>query len=81
MISRGPAILNQSLLAELSKAIAYCQIAKRKGCGPDSLPYLLMAEATSAKFLKLHSQGKIVKSKAILQLMLRLEEALGGQTP
>jgi hypothetical protein len=38
----------------------------------------MVAEATSAKFIKLHSQGKIVKSESILDLMAQLEEALGG---
>lgn len=76
-----PSDLRQSrnsvfVLAELSRAIACCRIAKRKGCGADSLPYLMVADATSAKFSKLHSEGKIVNSEFILDFMARLEEEL-----
>src|SRR5262245_18824462 len=42
------------------------------------LRYLLVAEATSAKFMKLRSQGKIGKSKTILGLMSLLEDELGA---
>jgi hypothetical protein len=78
VISRSQAIVAQCLLAELFRAIAFCQIAKRKGSATEKLPYLMVAEATSAKFIKLHSQGKMVKSESILDLMAQLEEALGG---
>jgi len=39
----------------------------------------MVAEATSAKFMKLRSQGKIGESKTILGLMSVLEEELGGR--
>jgi len=39
----------------------------------------LVAEAISAKFIKLLSQGKIGESKTILELMSLLEEELGGR--
>jgi hypothetical protein len=62
---------------ELHRAIVCCKIVKRKWCEVDSLPYLIAAEATSAKFNKLYLQGKI-RSKHILDLMGRLEKELGG---
>jgi len=37
----------------------------------------MAAEVTSAKFIKLRSQGKI-ESKTILKYMMCLEEELGG---
>jgi len=39
----------------------------------------MAAEATSAKFTKLRSHGKIFKSKTILKLMSLLEVELGGR--
>ena len=52
-----------------------CSIARWK---EEKLSYLLIAERTSAKFIKLHAQGEIVESEFILKLMMLLEEALGG---
>ena len=65
-------------MAELSRAIACCRIAKLKENGVDKLQYLILAEQTSAKFIKLYSQGKIPQSETILELMVCLEESLGG---
>jgi hypothetical protein len=82
LIARSHAILVASLVAELHRAIAFCEIAKMKitNDAATGLHYLLVAEATSAKFMKLRSQGKIVESSAILRLMSLLEEGLGGPT-
>jgi len=49
-----------------------------KKSGDEKLPYLIIAERTSAKFLSLHSRRKIAKSKYIPKMMALLEEALGG---
>jgi hypothetical protein len=51
---------------------------KLKENGVDKLKYLILAERTSAKFIKLYSQGKLPRSESILELMVCLEEALGG---
>jgi hypothetical protein len=76
VISRSKAILTQCrLTAELSRALVCCSIARWK---EEKLSYLLIAERTSAKFIKLHAQGEIVESEFILKLMMLLEEALGG---
>src|SRR5215472_15922392 len=66
------------ILIELSRAIACCRIAKVKKSGDEKLPYLIIAERTSAKFLSLHSRRKIAKSNYIPKMMALLEEALGG---
>jgi len=79
LISRSHAILVESLVAELSRAIACCKIAKSMSDPANSLRFLLVAEATSAKFMKLLSQGKIAESKTILGLMSLLEQELGGR--
>ena len=81
LIARSHAILVASLVAELHRAIAFCEIAKKKitNDAATGLRYLLVAEATSAKFMKLRSQGKIGESSAILPLMSLLEEGLGGR--
>jgi hypothetical protein len=79
LISRSQAILVTSLIAELSRAIACCEIAKITSEAANSLRYLLVAEATSARFMRLRSQGKIVESTTILRLMSLLEEGLGGR--
>jgi hypothetical protein len=78
VISRSQAILAKCLTAELSRAIVCCRIAELKERGAEKLPYLIVAERTSSKFIKLYLQGKIGKSKSVLELMVRLEEALGG---
>lgn len=78
VISRTQVILVQSLVTELRRAIACCKVAKMKRCDADSIPYLLVAEATSAKFIKLHSQRKLMESESILDFMTRLEIELGG---
>jgi hypothetical protein len=78
VISRSQAIMRECLLAELSRALAYCVIANRKHNAAEKLPYLIVAERTSFKFIRLHTHGKIAKSKSILKMMARLEEALGG---
>ena len=59
VVSRSQAVLVQSLVTELARAIACCRILKLKRCGVDSLPYLIVAEATSARFKKLYLQDKI----------------------
>jgi len=79
LISRSHEILFGSLIAELARGIACCRIAKTNSDQARSFSYLLVAEATSAKFMKLRSQGKIGKSKAILRLMSLLEKELGGR--
>lgn len=79
VISRSQAILADCLAAELSRALVCCRIANRKGSAAEKLPYLVIAERTSEKFLRLYRQGKILKSKSILELMMHLEEALGGR--
>ena len=78
VIFRSRAVLAQCMVAELSRAIRCCRIAKLKGCEFDSLPYLMVAEATSARFKKLHLQGKILESEYVLDLMGQLEEELGA---
>ena len=77
--SRTQAILFASLKAELSRGIACCRVAKTTSDAAKRLRYLLVAEAISAKFIKLLSQGKIGESKTILELMSLLEEELGGR--
>ena len=79
LITRSHAILFGSLKAELSRAIACCRVAKTTSDAAERFRYLLVAEATSAKFIKLLSQGKIGKSKTILRLMSLLEKELGGR--
>ena len=79
LISRSQAILFASLVAELSRAIVCCRIAKITRDAANGLRYLLVAEATSAKFMKLCSQGKVIESKTLLELMSLLEEELGGR--
>ena len=81
VVRHSQAILVQCLISELSRAIACCRIGKLKRCGIDSLPYLMVAEATSARFKKLHLQGKIFDSEDILDLMGHLEEELGAKGP
>ena len=78
MISHRKASSLQRLTAELSRAIACCRIAKLQESIAEKLSYLIVAERTSAKFIKLHLQGKIPQSQSIMELMVRLEEALGG---
>jgi hypothetical protein len=41
----------------------------------------MVAEATSARFKKLHLQGKIFGSEDIRDLMGHLEEELGAKAP
>jgi len=65
------------IIAELLVAIRCCRIAKLKKHG-EKLSYLIIAERTSAKFLKLHSQGRITESKSVRGMMALLEDALGG---
>jgi len=79
LISRSKATLFTSLVAELSRAIVCCRIAKTASDAGTSLQYVLVAEATSAKFLKLCSQGKVIESKTLLQLVSLLEQELGGR--
>ena len=79
LISRSRAILFGCLTAELCRAISCCRVAKRTSEEANRLRYLMVAEATSAKFMKLRSQGKIGESKTILGLMSVLEEELGGR--
>lgn len=79
LISRSQSIRCESLMVELSRAITYCRIAKLQGTVAKRLRYLLVAEAASAKFLKLRSQGKIIESKTFLKLMALLEAELGGR--
>jgi len=67
------------MTVELARGIACCRIAKKTSDDANILRYLLVAEATSAKFMKLRSQGKIGESKTILGLMSLLEEELGGR--
>jgi hypothetical protein len=76
VISRSTAILAECrLTAELSRALVCCSIARWK---ENKLAYLIIAERTSAKFIKLHAKGEIVESECILKLMMLLEKALGG---
>src|SRR5262249_26805194 len=78
VISRSRAILVRCMIVQLWRAIVCCDIAKRmKLIIVDSLHYVIVAEATSAMFKKLHLQGKIFDSD-ILALMARLEEGLTG---
>ena len=79
LISRSQATLFSSLVVELSRAIVCCRIAKRASDAAQRLRYLWIAEATSAKFMKLCLQGKVIESKALLELMSLLEEELGGR--
>jgi hypothetical protein len=78
VISRSHSILLQCLTVELSRAIACCKIVRLKQCSVDSLPYLVAAEATSAKLRTLCWRGGIFGSEFMLELMGRLEEELGG---
>ena len=71
-------ILFASRVDRLNRAISCCLIAKITGEDRKRLHYLLIAEAISAKFMKLHSRGKVGESK-ILELMSLLEEELGGR--
>jgi len=68
-----------SWVEELNRAISCCLIAKRTSDVTERLRFFLVAEATSAKFMKLRSQGKIGESKSILELMSLVEEELGGR--
>jgi len=79
LILRSRVILFKSLTAQLDRAIACCRVARITSNSQKRLRFLLVAEATSAKFTKLRSQGKIGESKTILGLMSRLEEELGGR--
>jgi len=79
VIRRSRAILVQSWIVQLCRAITYCKIAKRKNYEVDGIPYLLVAEATSATFIKLRSQGKLIQAGIILDLMGCLEVELGGK--
>jgi len=79
LILRSQEILVASLVEELNRAISCCLIAKSMSDNCKRLRYLLVGEATSAKFMKLRSQRKIGESKAILGLMSILEQELGGQ--
>src|SRR5215472_10426526 len=78
VISRSRAILVRCMIVQLWRAIVCCDIAKRRQQNRvDSLHYVVVAEAASARFKKLHLQGKIFDSD-ILALMARLEEGLTG---
>jgi len=78
VISRSRAILVRCMIVQLWRAIVCCDIAKRRQQSRvDSLHYVIVAEAASARFKKLHLQGKIFDSD-ILALMARLEEGLTG---
>ena len=81
LISRSQATLFASLVAELSRAVVCCRIAKTKiaSDAANGLRYLLVAEPTSAKFMEVCSQGKVIESKTLLELMSLLEEELGGR--
>jgi hypothetical protein len=78
VISRSNAILADSLRMELFRALICCSIANQKETGTEKLPYLIVAEQTSAKFVKLYAQKKMVRSRSVLRLMILLERALGG---
>ena len=78
LVSRSQAILAESFRLELVRAIVCCEIAKRKDLGLEAFGYLMVAEATSVRFEKLHLQGKIFDSAEILELMGELEGALAG---
>src|SRR5215470_10786712 len=78
LILRSKKTLFASYVARLHRAISCCRIAKITSDDAKRLRYFLVAEATSAKFLSLRSQGKIDESKAIVELMSLLEEELGG---
>ena len=78
VISRSRAILVRCMIVQLWRAIVCCDIAKRRQQSRvDSLHYVIVAEAVSARFKKLHLQGKIFDLD-ILALMARLEEGLTG---
>ena len=78
VISRSRAILVRCMIVQLWRAIVCCDIAKRRQQNRvDSLHCVVVAEAASARFKKLHLQGKIFGSD-ILALMARLEEGLTG---
>lgn len=79
VILRSQLMLFASLVTELYRAISCCLIAKITSDASKRLHYFLAAEATSAKFMKLRSEGKIGESKKILELMSLLEEELGGR--
>jgi len=72
-------ILFASRVDRLNHAISCCLIAKSTDDDSKRLHYLLIAEATSAKFTKLRSKGKIGESRKIVRLMSLLEEGLGGR--
>ena len=78
VISRSRAILVRCMIVQLFRAIVCCEIAKRKDSGLEAFGYLMVAEATSVRFEKLHLQGKIFDSTEILELMGELEGALAG---
>src|SRR5215469_5621543 len=78
LISRSRSILVRCMIVQLWRAIVCCDIAKRRQQSKvDSLHYVIVAEAASARFKKLHLQGKIFDSD-ILALMARLEGGLTG---
>jgi len=77
--ARTQAILFASLKAQVSRTIVCCRIAKITSDAVNRLRYLLVAEATSAKFMKLCLQGKVIESKTLLELMSLLEAELGGR--
>jgi len=80
LVLRSRVVVFVSLAAELCRAISCCRIAKiTSGDAAKRLRYFLVAEATSAKFMKLRSLGKIGESKTILELMSLLEKELGGR--
>jgi hypothetical protein len=79
LVLRSEDILFASRVDQLNHAISSCLIAKITSDDSKRLRYLLIAEATSAKFTKLRSQGKVGESETILGLMSLLEEELGGR--
>jgi len=79
MFLRSRVRLPVSWVEELNRAISCCLIAKRTSDATKRLRYFLVAEATSAKFMKLRMQGRIGESKSILELMSLVEEELGGR--
>ena len=79
MFLRPQVRLPVSWVEELNRAISCCLIAKRTSDATKRLRYFLVAEGTSAKFMKLRSQGKIGESNPILELMSLVEEELGGR--
>ena len=90
LISRSQEVLSTSrraisrsreifLTAELSWAITSCKAAKLTRDETERLDYLLVAEATSAKFYRLISHEEIADRTRILALMELLEKELGGR--